>query len=327
MKIVWFSEIRWDYMRTRKQQLLSELARRHQILFIEPYTLGHRRPFSYRQDGPVHVLTLPALRPTPIKWLNRILLMRLSWLYYVLLHPIMFARLNEMLRGSKIICSSIYFIPLLKWFSRPYYWDYNDDPDQFGPIPVWVRSGFREVLSRAEGIFAPSRLYERKLQGETRAPVYYIPNGVELVNFKSSPAGRRTGVCYLGAILQWSFDFELVQYLASQLPEGTLHLYGPVERGLDQEIEALTERYGVMAHGLLEYERIPATLSAYKVGIVPLKDNEVIRRAASGKVVQYLAAGLMVVSRPMEEYRNFSPSDDGQTGDGVVWLKLHRLAF
>ncbi len=307
MNLVWFAEIRWDYLRTRKQHILSELAKRHKVLYIEPFTLGHRCPFTFRKEGRVSVLTLPALRPSPFKLLNLLMMTKLSWLYYVILHPVLFTNLRQVLRGARIICSNIYFIPMARWFTKPYYWDFNDDPEQFGQLPEWARNSFRCFLLRAQGIFAPSRFYERTLKERFKAPVHYIPNGVEVAGFKGQPDRERKGVCYLGAILDWSFDFGLVKYIAAKLPEGSIHLYGHVEKGAHERLDDLVTQHGIIYRGVLSYRDVPSILRSYRVGIVPLKDRPEVRGAASGKVLQYLAGGLMVVSRPMEEYRDYSP--------------------
>ncbi len=307
MNLVWFSETRWDYMRLRKQHILSELAKRHNILFIEPYTLGHNRPFSFRRTGPVSVYTLPTIRPSPFRWLNFLMKTPLAWLYYILMYPVLFARLGEVLRGSRIICSNVYFIPMVKWFARSYYWDFNDDPEQFGPLPRWSSKSLHRFLRRADGVFVPSMLYEKRLTRLTNRPVHYLPNGIETAGFQIQSPAERNGVCYLGAILDWSFDSDLVKYLARRLPKGSIHVYGHVTRTMQAEINELTTRHGIIYHGTLDYNDIPSTLMTYQVGIVPLKDKPEIRRAASSKVLQYLAAGLMVVSRPMLEYENFSP--------------------
>lgn len=306
MNLVWFSETRWDYMRLRKQHILSELAKRHNVLFIEPYTLGHNRPFSFRRTGPVSVYTLPTLRPSPFRWLNFLMKTPLAWLYYILMYPVLFARLREILRGSRIICSNVYFIPMVRWFAKPYYWDFNDDPEQFGPMPKWSLKGFYRFLGRANGVFAPSRLYEKRLRRIT-TPVHYLPNGIEMAGFQIQPPAERRGVCYFGAVLDWSFDSDLMKYLARRLPKGSIHVYGHVARTMQTKFKELAARHGIIYHGILDYDDIPSVLMTYLVGIVPLKDKPEIRRAASSKVLQYLAAGLMVVSRPMLEYENFSP--------------------
>jgi len=38
--LVWFSEVQWDFLSTRKQRLLQRFSSRWRILFIEPYALG-----------------------------------------------------------------------------------------------------------------------------------------------------------------------------------------------------------------------------------------------------------------------------------------------
>ena len=48
MNTIWFSEIRWDYLRTRKQHLLSYFPNGDSILFIQPLSLSNRKYSTYR---------------------------------------------------------------------------------------------------------------------------------------------------------------------------------------------------------------------------------------------------------------------------------------
>ncbi|MEE9465620.1 MAG: hypothetical protein V3W14_08645 [Candidatus Neomarinimicrobiota bacterium] len=309
MKIVWFSEVRWDYhVLTRKHHIISELAKRHEVLYIEPYTLGQGRPFASRKQGRISVLTLPTLRPSPFRFMNRLIKTRLAWLYYAALYPVVRIMLGNAARGSVLICSSVYSIPMVNWFAGPRYWDYNDDPEQFAPLPQWAVASLHRYLERADGIFASSRAFEKKLRGMTEAPVYYVPNGLHVTDFQGQPSRERIGVCYLGAILDWSFDFNLMKCLTERLPPDSIHIYGPVGRTVQEQFDEFVAECSVQYQGVLEYQDVPEVLSSYKVGIVPLRDNPELRRVASVKVLMYLAAGLMVVSRPMDEYEDFSPS-------------------
>ncbi len=282
------------------------MAKRHKVTYIEPYTLGHRRPFTRRTDGRIHIITLPTLRPSPFRLLNLVLKTRLALVYYIIIYPLVYLKLRNVVKGAKIFCSNIYFIPMVRWFGEPCYWDYNDDPEQFAPLPKWAVTSLHRYLKRADGVFASSRAFEKKLRGMTEAPVYYVPNGLHMADFQGQPSRERAGVCYLGAILDWSFDFELMKYLAERLPPDSIHIFGPVARTAQERFDEFVAEYPVKYGGVLDYKDVPAALSSYKVGIVPLRDNPELRSVASGKVLQYLAAGLMVVSRPMDEYQDIS---------------------
>jgi len=38
--VVWFAEIKWDYLRTRKQQLIRRKPDDIRLLYLEPYVRG-----------------------------------------------------------------------------------------------------------------------------------------------------------------------------------------------------------------------------------------------------------------------------------------------
>ena len=50
------------------------------------------------------------------------------------------------------------------------------------------------------------------------------------------------------------------------------------------------------------YDVLPSIISGFSIGLIPLKSFEKVWRAASGKLLQYLAVGIPVVSVYMEQY-------------------------
>ena len=46
MKLIWFSEIKWSYLKTRKQHLLSHFNDNDEILYIEPISLNFNNNFT-----------------------------------------------------------------------------------------------------------------------------------------------------------------------------------------------------------------------------------------------------------------------------------------
>ena len=52
MIIFWFSEIKWNYLRTRKQQILSRFHKDNFILFIEPISRIINNKFTLQDNKP-----------------------------------------------------------------------------------------------------------------------------------------------------------------------------------------------------------------------------------------------------------------------------------
>ena len=65
--LVWFSEVQWDFLSTRKQRLLQRFSSRWRILFIEPYALGRPAHWLPVRRGNVTVVTVPFLKTVPYR--------------------------------------------------------------------------------------------------------------------------------------------------------------------------------------------------------------------------------------------------------------------
>ena len=65
MQIVWFSEIKWDYLKTRKQQIISRKPADVRLLYLEPYVKGRRNQFRVRTEGDIFVVTVPFIKSAP----------------------------------------------------------------------------------------------------------------------------------------------------------------------------------------------------------------------------------------------------------------------
>ena len=51
MDVVWLAEIKWDYLRTRKQQLIRRRPDDARILYLEPYVRGKPNRYDVREEG------------------------------------------------------------------------------------------------------------------------------------------------------------------------------------------------------------------------------------------------------------------------------------
>jgi len=66
-RLVWFSEIQWDFLSTRKQRILGRFPENWRILFIEPFALGRRHHWIPVKRGRVWVVSVPFLKSVPFK--------------------------------------------------------------------------------------------------------------------------------------------------------------------------------------------------------------------------------------------------------------------
>ena len=59
--VIWFSEIRWDYMTTRKQHLIKRLSNNYNFIFIEPYKKNEKY-YLYRKEKNIIIITIPTFK-------------------------------------------------------------------------------------------------------------------------------------------------------------------------------------------------------------------------------------------------------------------------
>ncbi|SVD45775.1 uncharacterized protein METZ01_LOCUS398629, partial [marine metagenome] len=73
MKIVWYSEVKWNYLRTRKQNLLTHSPADDKIVFFQPFSFVKANYIFPRKDGNLYYLTLPVYRESRFQLIDRLI--------------------------------------------------------------------------------------------------------------------------------------------------------------------------------------------------------------------------------------------------------------
>ncbi|MEE3196653.1 MAG: hypothetical protein VX260_06815, partial [Candidatus Neomarinimicrobiota bacterium] len=73
MNIIWLSEIKWNYLKTRKQQIISRFPDDSSILFIEPISKKLSNNYYPIEYSHVKAVTIPQLRSVKNRLSNKIL--------------------------------------------------------------------------------------------------------------------------------------------------------------------------------------------------------------------------------------------------------------
>ena len=167
----------------------------------------------------------------------------------------------------------------------------------------------RELLTHADRVLYVSHALqeaESTLAGERG---YFLDHGVDVEHFQRAnelPAdlaaipGPRIG--FFGALDDYLVDFELLERIASELPDASLVLIGDATGSMER-----FDKYpNVHVLGFKPYERIPAYGSGFDVALMPWLANEWIRFANPIKLKEYLALGLPVVSTEFREAEGYS---------------------
>lgn len=138
-------------------------------------------------------------------------------------------------------------------------------------------------------------------------PAVLVPNGVDAALFSEPrprpldlpPNGPLVGFC---GTLSARIDLDLLHRVVDA---GTpLVLLGWPQRTMPKdEVDRLLQRQGVHWLGNKTYEEVPAYLQALDVGLIPYTDSAFNRASFPLKMLEYLAAGLPVVSSDLPAVR------------------------
>jgi glycosyltransferase involved in cell wall biosynthesis len=302
--LIVFSHLRWDCVFQRPQHLLSRLARRYRVYFVEEPVFD---------DGPPRLEHLPAgpnltvlrahtdvaepgfcdrqmdvLRPLLRHFAERESLDDpLVWLYTPMALPL----LGE-LQPSAVI------------------YDCIDDVSQGAPGPMPEREA--ALFAAADLVLAggPS-LFQAKRA--LHANLHCVPSSVDAAHFAPE---RITANCkeYLAAeklqahilaprlgffgVIDERFDAALIGALARAHPDWHLVMVGPVVR---THALALPQEPNIHWLGLQPYSRLPALVAGWDVCLLPYAMNGRTRFVNPTKTLEYLAAEKPVVSTAVSD--------------------------
>lgn len=292
------SHLRFDGVWQRPQQLLTRIAERVPVLFVEePFPaavernltfeasgLTVLRPFRRAADGErVDAATIETVRG----WLGG--RKTAVWLYT----PMM--------------------LELAEAFGdAPLVFDCMDDLASFAFAPPEMRARERTLLARAGLIFAGGRsLFEKHSEAGQRLKLY--ASGVEFDRFAAARtaaphplfaplAGPIFG--YAGVIDE-RLDLDVVRALAAR--DCNTVFVGPVVK-IDPAV--LPRAPNLHFTGQVPYPELPSFLAGFDVALLPFARNAATLNISPTKTPEYLAAGVPVVSTPI-------PDVAGEWGDLV----------
>ncbi len=173
--------------------------------------------------------------------------------------------------------------------------------DNYAEMPHWYGDYVRELeeklLERAGLVFATSQpLAERK--SKPGRPALLLPQGVDFEHFHRGglePADLagipRPRLLFMGLLAPW-VDVDLLASVARARQDASLVLLGPV-RTATEPLRGLRNVYTL---GQRSYEDLPGYLAHCDLGLIPFRQNALTRYVNPLKLLEYLAAGLPVVS-------------------------------
>jgi UDP-galactopyranose mutase len=288
--LIVFSHLRWTFVYQRPQHLIARLARGRRTWFVE-------EPLPYDGDE-------TRLRCQDVDGVTRV------WLEV----PSDEAHLNFGAPGSEGYLDALRALmdepvdPWV-WLYTPLAWDlaqrldpavlvYDvmDDLAAFKYASEAMVLRQHQAIASADVVFAGGRSLFEKVQKHRDDRAHLFPSGVEPEHYAVAREHRadhsRPVAGYVGVIDE-RIDLDLVDGLAERLPDWDVHLVGPVLKLEDVELPA---RPNIKYFGQQEYRDLPELMGGFDVALMPFALNESTRSISPTKTLEYLAAGLPVVS-------------------------------
>jgi glycosyltransferase involved in cell wall biosynthesis len=143
-----------------------------------------------------------------------------------------------------------------------------------------------------------------------RPDAHLFPSGVDSRHYARSralraaaqPAARPHGAPVAGfvGVIDERLDSPLLGEVARLLPDWEFRLVGPVA---DFKMDPATLPKAPNLHylGQHSYDQLPAVMAEFDVALMPFALNEATRSISPTKTLEYLAAGLPVVSTPVPD--------------------------
>jgi glycosyltransferase involved in cell wall biosynthesis len=174
--------------------------------------------------------------------------------------------------------------------------DVMDDLASFLGAPEGLRLRQRRLLAEADVVFTGGRSLHRSVSQQRRTGCHLFPSGVETAHYgaarrlRAPRAGKVAG--YVGVIDE-RLDLDLLRGVAQALPDWTIRMVGPVTK-IDPG--SLPQGPNIEYRGYTPYDDLPAVMAGFDVALMPFALNEATRAISPTKTLEYLAAGLPVVS-------------------------------
>ena len=291
-ELVVLSHLRWVYVWQRPQQLISRLAPRYPAAWFveEPWATWVGRPtLRTESHDPVRRvwLDVPGEREWHVPFTDeraaaygddlRELLgpagERTVWLYTP-----MALEIARALEPSFLV------------------YDVMDDLASFAKAPPEMRERQTELLVEADVVFTGGRSLQEAV-ADRRPDAHLFPSGVDAAHYaparERDGAGERPVAGYVGVIDE-RLDLDLIAGLAAELPDWEIALVGPVIEKID--VDSVPQAPNITYAGMLDYDELPAAMRRFDVALMPFALNEATRSISPTKTLEYLAAGLPVVS-------------------------------
>jgi UDP-galactopyranose mutase len=310
--LIVISHLRWSFVWQRPQQLLSRLAQRHRILFVEEPIFGNAA------DGP----PVPALyeaMPNVTVLVPRLLEERCGgeplWLW-----PCR----DEIVRQVRECVDRVGFRRYAVWLYTPtpeflaeavrpemLVYDVMDELANFRFAPSSLRDQERRLLARSAVVFTGgASLYDAKRRMNPNTHLF--ASGVDAAHYELAcdPATAvpdwldalpRPRATYIGVIDE-RLDYGIIAHMAASRPDVQFVMCGPIVK-----VDPAHVPHAANVHypGQQQYADLPRILKGSDVCLMPFARNEATKFISPTKTLEYMATHRPIVSTPIRDVERF----------------------
>ena len=302
MKIIWFSEIKWSYLRTRKQHILSNFKDNDEILFVEPLSFNLKNNFNISIEKNIKYITIPQIQNSDVKLFNVLLnLFPAKFILRKIGNYLVQKLLNDTnFKPDKLIISNVYWIDSLielnKKLNIEIIYDCNDNPLAF-PNSKDKLNYFTKTLKYSDKVIIPFDSYKNFIPTKFHNKIKVISNGVDskllsfkpnndiINNLKKDKLNEKI-VMYIGSI-DTRLDYKLLQNVISDLPDMKFIFIGNVKRQVVNIFNKIRSYKNVNYLSSINYSDIGKYLNYADVCIIPFQKNELSRYILPNKLFEY----------------------------------------
>ena len=303
--IVAFSHLRWNFVYQRPQHLLSRLAAKRPVFFVEEPEFDPQGPPRWERTTPRPNLTVlrprtpiqaPGFPPDQLPALDRLI-----------------ADLACELEGTTLVAwlYTPMALPLAQALGpAAMAYDCMDELSLFLGAPPELLSREAALLKSADVMFTGGPSLYRAKQAR-HSNVHCFPSSVDAAHFRTARPGDPSAIPeaedqaglphprfgFYGVIDE-RLDLALLDFIAAARPGWQIVLVGPVVK-IDPA--SLPRRPNIHYFGQCSYDDLPRYLRGWDVCLLPFARNDATRFISPTKTLEYMAAELPIVSTPITD--------------------------
>ena len=300
MKIIWFSEIKWSYLRTRKQNILTQFKASDEILFIEPISFNLKNKFNISIQKNIKNITIPQIQNSDINLINHLINF---YPIKKIIKIISFYMVNKLIKTYKpelIITSNVFWIDYISKLKNKLnlkiVYDCNDNPLAF-PNSLNKKQYFYKTIKFSDKIIVPLESYMKFIPSKFHKKVSCISNGVDKelilrkkINLKNFNRLDNV-VIYVGSI-DTRLDFDLLDDLSTNLNNYNFVFIGDVKKQSESNFSKILIKKNTFHYKSIEYSQMGQCLLKAKVALIPFKKNLLSENILPNKIFELSILGV-----------------------------------